>query len=136
MKEAKRTDNENSSYDESIGQLSNADGYAVSGESEFSRERSDPYEMVDFLIDRDVNHRGHGPAGFTLTDERIYEIVCEGLTQSSEIDASDIVVKVHQGKVTLSGTVPDMQTYHLAQLLSQDLPGVDQLENQLEIYRH
>jgi hypothetical protein len=122
-------------YDSSIRRMKDADGYAISGESEFSRDRSDPYEMVDFLIDQDVSYRGKGPRGFQMTDQRIFENVCEALLHSPELDASEIEVEVNAGTVILRGRVDDFSSCHLAEMLTQDLPGVERVENHLGLFR-
>lgn len=129
----KGTRKQDANYDQSIHRLKDADGYAISGESEFSRERSDPYEMVDYLIDREVSFKGKGPRGFDISDQKIYENVCEALASSMELDASDIDVEVMDSTVTLKGSVEDENRCHLSQLLVQEVAGVTEVVNELKI---
>ena len=119
-------------YDKSVRSLNDADSYTFSGESEYSRERSDPYQMVDFLLDRGVNFRGRGPKGFVFSDARIHEAVCEILLRDPEVDASEIEVNVRQGVVHLSGMVHSKRTKHLAEMAIENLPGVGDILNQLK----
>lgn len=76
------------SYDRSVKSLNDADNYEFSGESEYSRERSDPYQMVDYMIDHGINFRGRGPKGYVLSDDQIREDVCEILTRDPHVDAT------------------------------------------------
>lgn len=78
-------------------------------------------------------HRGKGPRGYTRSDERIKETVCEALTDDAHIDASGIDVEVKNGEVTLSGMVPDRRTKRMAEDLVENLSGVRDVTNQLKI---
>lgn len=122
-------------YDRSVKSLNDSDAYEFSGESEYSRDRSDPYQMVDYLIDRGLDFRGKGPKGFQRSDERIREDVCEILARDSRIDASEIEVRVEAGCVYLSGEVDSRQTKRLAELAIEDLPGVLDVVNQMHFQR-
>jgi osmotically-inducible protein OsmY len=53
--------------------------------------------------------RGRGPRGYERSSERIYEDVCEGLTEDDRVDASQLEVDVENGIVTLRCTVPDRE---------------------------
>ena len=52
-------------------------------------------------------YSGKGPRGYTRSDDRVREDVCDRLSWDDEVDASDITVTVSQGEVTLEGNVPD-----------------------------
>lgn len=119
-------------YDRSVRSLNDSDRYEFSGESEYSRERSDPYQMVDYMIDRGLDYRGRGPKGFNLSDERVREDVCEMLARDPRIDASEIEVDVQDGTVFLKGMVDSRQTKRLAELAIENLLGVNDVINQLK----
>lgn len=124
-------------YDRSVRSLNDSDSYEFSGESEYSRERSDPYQMVDYMIDRGLDYRGLGPKGFTFSDARILEDVCEVLARDSRIDATEIEVKVVEGTIFLKGQVDSRQTKRLAELAIENLFGVKDVVNQLKpVSRH
>ncbi len=53
-------------------------------------------------------YTGKGPRGYRRSDERIYENVCEWLMIDGRIDAGGIEVEVHNGEVTLNGTIADV----------------------------
>jgi hypothetical protein len=77
---------------------------------------------------------GKGPKNFTRSDERIREDVCE-LLQDSDVDASDIEVRVKDGEVTLEGTVDDRQAKRYAEEIVCRGRGVKDCHNQLRIQR-
>ena len=122
-------------YDRSVRSLNDSDVYDNSGESEYSRDRSDPYQMVDYLLDRGVDFRGKGPKGFHRSDERIWEDVCEILARDPRIDATEVEVSVRSGHVYLSGEVDSRQTKRLAEMAVEDLPGVVNVINQLQFQK-
>jgi osmotically-inducible protein OsmY len=74
---------------------------------------------------------GKGPKGYTRSDERIREDVCDRLSADDELDASDITVTVSAGEVTLEGTVPDRRSKHRAEDLSDSIAGVTDVHNRL-----
>lgn len=78
---------------------------------------------------------GRAPKGYRRSDERVMEEVCEVLTRNPHVDASNIEVKVQQGKVILSGTVEDRDTKRLVEDLSEDVSGVREVQNQLRVSR-
>lgn len=75
---------------------------------------------------------GRGPKGYTRSDERIRENVCERLSEGY-IDASDVEVMVQNGEVTLSGMVPDRRSKRMAEELVESAPGVKDVENKLKV---
>ncbi|MGH7618110.1 MAG: BON domain-containing protein, partial [Gemmatimonadaceae bacterium] len=52
-----------------------------------------------------------------------------------DIDASDIEVVVSHGVATLAGTTEDRHEKRLAELIAEDVVGVDDVENRLKV-RH
>lgn len=80
-----------------------------------------------------VSHRGKGPQGWTRSDEKIKDIVCEALHDDHHIDASGIDVEVKNGEVTLTGMVPDRRTKRAAEDLVERLSGVKDVQNSLKV---
>jgi osmotically-inducible protein OsmY len=78
-------------------------------------------------------HRGKGPAGYTRSDERIRENVCEALADDDRVDASNIEVTVKNGEVILTGTVDDRQSKRMAEECVENLSGVKDVQNQLRV---
>ena len=80
-------------------------------------------------------HRGKGPKGFEPSDARIHERVCEALADDHNIDASNIEVSVHEGEVTLTGSIDDRETKRMAEDCVLQCSGVRDVHNQLRIAR-
>ena len=78
-------------------------------------------------------YRGRGPRGYTRSDERIYEDVCERMTRHGQLDASDIEVQVQNGEVTLTGAVQDRRAKRLAEDIADSVSGVQDVSNRLQI---
>jgi osmotically-inducible protein OsmY len=79
------------------------------------------------------SQRGRGPKGYTRSDDRIKEDVCERLSDDYLIDASDVSIEVRQGVVTLSGAVDSRQHKHRIEDIVEGLSGVKDIENRLTV---
>jgi osmotically-inducible protein OsmY len=118
---AEFADNDRASYYSGYARPSYRDDY-------WTRERSytpDTYPRT--------NYAGRGPRGYQRTDERIREDVCDCLTADPDIDASEIVVEVADGEVTLGGSVPDRRMKRDAEESVEDISGVRQVHNRLRV---
>ena len=80
-----------------------------------------------------ASHRGRGPKGYTRTDQRITEDVCERLTDDDYVDAGDIEVQVTEGVVTLTGTVATRSMKHRAEDVAEACGGVRDVENRIRV---
>lgn len=78
---------------------------------------------------------GVGPKGYRRSDERILEEMSDRLMTHPDVDASDIEVHVANGIITLTGTVPDRHQKRIADLIAEDIVGVDDVHNELHV-RH
>lgn len=76
---------------------------------------------------------GYGPKNYKRSDDRIYEEVCEALMKDRQVDASHIGVKVEAGVVYLSGKVDSRRTKKIAEQVVEELPGVQDVRNELSI---
>ena len=76
---------------------------------------------------------GQGQKEYQSSDDRINEEVCNRLTESPAIDASDIEVMVNNGAVTLSGTVPEPEDKRVSEELVEQTSGVREIHNQLRV---
>jgi osmotically-inducible protein OsmY len=79
-----------------------------------------------------ISYRGRGPRGYTRSDERLLESICERLTDDPRIDASDIEVQVQQQVVTLRGSVEDRLTKYAVEELVESA-GARDIQNQLRV---
>jgi osmotically-inducible protein OsmY len=78
-------------------------------------------------------HAGRGPRGYTRSDERIREDVCDRLCEHGYVDASDIEVRVTAGEVTLQGRVGGRQEKRIAEDVAEQVTGVRQVHNELRV---
>lgn len=132
--------------------------YSLTGESEFSREVTIPYDQDEVLSERHYtfgnleqhgkqsvkvretkqhdavpNYRGRGPKGYRRSDEQIKEDVSEALYRSSSVDASHIEVFVSKGIVTLKGTVTTRDQKRDAERAVENLAGVEDIYNEIHL---
>jgi len=74
---------------------------------------------------------GRGPKGYTRSDERIREDICDRLSDDDEVDARDITVTVKNAEVTLEGTINDRRSKHRAEDIAESVSGVKDVSNHL-----
>lgn len=77
--------------------------------------------------------RGKGPKGYTRSDERIREDVCDRIVERESLDASDVEVTVRDGEVTLSGTVPRRAMKWELEQLTEEVSGVRDVHVMLRV---
>lgn len=96
---------------------------------------SRPSSLRSDYGERAAGFSGKGPKGYTRSDDRIREDVCDRLSADDELDASEITVVVSGGEVTLEGSVPDRRSKHRAEDLSDAVMGVQDVHNRLRAVR-
>ncbi|MFA6237928.1 MAG: BON domain-containing protein [Bacteriovorax sp.] len=126
------------------GELSYEEQYRTDGEAHNFRkpldeDRFGEYPRYGKSLNRTAhsrkNYAGIGPKGYKRADTRIEEEVCEVLARDNDIDASDMVVKVMDGVVTLAGTVRDREDRFAAERLVEGILGVEDIQNDLKVSR-
>ena len=96
--------------------------------------RAEVSETVTVTVARvEGTYRGLGPRGYVRSDQRIYEDICDRLTENPFIDASDIAVSVHHRTVTLIGSVDNILALHQAEEIAREVAGVADLRNDLNV---
>ncbi len=80
-------------------------------------------------------HWGEGPKGYRRSDQRIREDVCDRIAEDGWADASDVEIDVHEGEVTLSGTVHDRRDKRRIEDIADDVPGVRDIHNRIRVRR-
>lgn len=78
---------------------------------------------------------GLGPQGYTRSDERIREDICDELTRRWDIDPRLVAVTVRDGEVTLKGTVESLEMRRFVDEVASACTGVTQVYDQLRIER-
>ncbi|HYP75605.1 MAG TPA: BON domain-containing protein [Polyangiaceae bacterium] len=79
------------------------------------------------------SYAGRGPKGYTRSDDRIREDVCERLSENDDVDASEIEVQVADRKVTLTGSVENRRMKHIAEDIAESVSGVDDVDNRISV---
>ena len=75
------------------------------------------------------------PTNYKRSDERIRKDICDRLSVSAEVDPSEIEISVSAGEVTLMGFVADHQMKLVAEDITDAIPGVHEIHNQLRVER-
>jgi hypothetical protein len=78
---------------------------------------------------------GVGPKGYSRSDDRIREDVSDALTRDRAVDASEIEISVMSGIVTLRGSVSDKWMKRRAEDCAEEITGVKEVRNDLEVRR-
>lgn len=109
------------------------DGFGYPGQGGYGESRAAPRTESSGrgATERPSGHRGRGPRNILRSDERIADDLIERLTRDEEIDASEILVAVDAGAVTLTGEVPERRMKHLAENLAVSVQGVRDVHNRL-----
>jgi len=84
--------------------------------------------------DMPERHVGRGPKGYTRSDERIREDICERL-MDAWMNAEHVDVRVKDGEVTLVGSVRTRDEKHAIENLAADVLGVKDVHNSLLVQR-
>lgn len=97
----------------------------------FGDEEAERRRQMDAM--REGRHRGRGPRGYTRSDERIREDVCDRLADDPMVDASEVEVQVRNGEVTLNGTVHSRWLKRRTEDITDDISGVRHVQNNLRV---
>lgn len=101
---------------------------APNGRQPWPRERGGYWRQYE-------DHRGRGPKDYRRSDDRVREEICDCMTDDPVLDASDIVVQVSSGEVTLSGSVSSRDQKRRAEDVAERVSGVTDVTNQLRVSR-
>src|SRR2546428_9145285 len=93
-----------------------------------------PVRSVERPLSRpEGTYRGRGPRGYVRSPARIYEDLCDRLTDNPFVDASEIEVGIAGTEVTLSGMVNDPIALRQAQAIAEEVAGVTHVHNRLQL---
>lgn len=76
------------------------------------------------------------PKGYTRSDERIKDDVCERLCRSSGVELDEVSVEVRQGCVHLEGSVPHRAMKHRIEDIVDGAIGVKDIDNRIRVRRY
>jgi hypothetical protein len=82
------------------------------------------------------NHVGKGPKGYQRSPDRIKEEACEILARDWRLDASDIEVEYEDNCLVLKGGVQSRRDKRRAEYLVENISGVDDVINRLQLQKH
>lgn len=85
------------------------------------------------IWDRPGPYSGIGPKGYRRSDDRIWDDVCERMTENGLLDASQVQVEVKDGDVRLSGQVRSRREKRLAEDITESVSGVREIHNELRL---
>ncbi|HEX6623024.1 MAG TPA: BON domain-containing protein, partial [Pyrinomonadaceae bacterium] len=85
------------------------------------------------LDEKRARRRGRGPKGYRRSDARIGEDINDRLSDQDYLDASEVVVVVNGGEVTLDGTVETRYDKRLAEDIAESVYGVTHVQNNLRV---
>lgn len=86
-------------------------------------------------VERERRPYRSGPKGYTRSDERIREDICERLMMADHVDSSEVTVSVKDGRVTLEGSVPHRSMKHAIEDVAEYAAGVQEVENRIRVER-
>lgn len=84
---------------------------------------------------REAWNPDRGPKGYTRSDERIREDICERLHHEPYIDVREVGVQVRDGTVTLEGTVPRRVMKHRIEDICEACSGVREIDDRISVER-
>lgn len=125
-------------YGQGYGQESRRGDYEGQSMGEYSGSRGYQRGQSGFrqgYEEERRNYAGHGPKGWQRSDERIREDVNETLARHSDIDPSDVEVKIENGVVTLEGTVQDRWMKRHMEDVVYSVFGVQDVHNRVSVSR-
>ncbi|MET0384322.1 MAG: BON domain-containing protein [Polyangiales bacterium] len=115
--------------------LHSQDSYQGQGYGDRDDSWSQQLRDAGQQVVRRVKRAFRGPKGYKRSDERIREDVSDKLAQQYKLDPSEIEVAVANGDVTLTGTVQSRHEKFLAEELTDDVSGVNEVHNHLRVRR-
>lgn len=80
-----------------------------------------------------ASQRGRGPRNYQRPDARIADDLIDRLTDDEQLDASEILIMVENGAVTLTGEVEARWMKHRAEDIASDVTGVRDINNRLVV---
>lgn len=112
--------------------------YAQSGQSRGGSEYAQQHRYVSRGPQSDdrprgTSQRGRGPINYLRSDARIADEVIDRLTDDDQLDASQILVMVENGVVTLTGEVEARWMKHRAEDITDEVSGVRDIHNRIVV---
>jgi hypothetical protein len=78
-------------------------------------------------------YRGVPPKGYSRSDHRIRDDICDELTRHPDVDPSRLTVTVRDAEVTIEGAVDALWARRLVDAIASECVGVRQVHNRLRV---
>lgn len=92
-----------------------------------------PRDNLQNVPSNTASSRRSSPKGYVRSDERIFEDLCEALTQQRDVDVSQVWVTVKGGTVTLEGRVPSGRDKYRIEEMAEATRGAREVENRVRV---
>ncbi len=109
--------------------------YNPTYEDQYRARRNRWSEDIRSIASRE-NYSGKGPKGYKRSIDKIKDEACEILARDFELDASNIEVEIKENFLFLKGFVFSRQDKKKAESLVEDISGIDDVQNQLQIKKN
>lgn len=105
------------------------------GNDDHSRFASPDYLDRISLSHSDREKNSNWPLGYRRADSLIYEDACEALLNDPYVDASNIIVEVSEGVVSLIGHIESRAMKKNSEVCIEHIRGIVDVFNMLKIYQ-
>ncbi|GAB6195146.1 BON domain-containing protein [Lysobacter xanthus] len=96
--------------------------------------RADESRALDLSTQRAMHgQKRRGPKNATRSDSLITEELNERFTDDDLLDASEILLRSEDGRVLLTGNVPERWMKHRAEDIAESVRGVVDVENRIRV---
>lgn len=85
------------------------------------------------VVERALGHRGRGAKNATRSDALLAEELNERFLHDDLLDASEILLRVEDGRVLLTGEVPERWMKHRAEDIADGVRGVRDIDNKIRV---
>jgi hypothetical protein len=99
-------------------------------------ERERERQRREYRRDDPGYRRGEGPRNYQRADDRIHDDVCTRLAHEHGLDVSEVTVHVHDGVVTMEGTVNDRRSKYEIEDVAESVFGVRDVLNHIHVHRY
>lgn len=110
-----------------------ANAFGQPSQDRYLAHGAKPYLTGNVSWEAGPGFRGKGPKGYTRTDDRIQEDICERLTEDERVDATNIEVSINNAEVRLSGMVRTRGERRRAEELVDAISGVQHVQNDIRV---
>jgi|GEM_PF-4761644 len=105
----------------------------LSHDRRYHRDDAHPHERRRSRDDSPRDYRGVGPRTRHDEDEELREQICQRFADDSDLDASEILVRVIDNEAILDGAVRSKHDAQRAYDIAHDIPGIVYVRDRIEV---